>query len=215
MSKKNIISVIIKNPITYWMKAVLSKLYVSWKYSDVEIGYNVILKRVEFEGGNSVSNNTTLYNVSLGRKSYVSGSSALLNVTVGRYTSIAQRVVIGTGIHPTNFVSLHPSLYPETNIEEFKQTIIGNDVWIGANATILDGISIGDGAIVGAGAVVTKDIPPYEIWGGVPAKKIKSRYSDDDIRKLIDAKWWELSEDVLCKNVKAFKKIDEVIKLTI
>ena len=77
---------------------------------------------------------------------------------------------------------------------------IGADVWIGANALIKGGVSIGVGAVIGAGAVVVKDIPPYAIVGGVPAKIIKYRFPDDIIELLLLSKWWELSEDVLKLN---------------
>ncbi|MDE6773391.1 MAG: CatB-related O-acetyltransferase, partial [Treponemataceae bacterium] len=71
-------------------------------------------------------------------------------------------------------------------------TVVGNDVWIGQNVTIMPGIRIGDGAIIGARAVVTKDVPPYTIVGGVPAKPIRKRFSDDVIEKLLKLKWWDL-----------------------
>ena len=69
--------------------------------------------------------------------------------------------------------------------------VIGNDVWIGLNTTILSGISIGDGAIIGAESLVTKNVGPYEIWGGNPAKFIKKRFDDDTIQKLLEIKWWD------------------------
>lgn len=76
-------------------------------------------------------------------------------------------------------------------------TIIGNDVWIGQNATILPGVTIGDGAIVAANSVVTKDIPPYCIYGGNPAKKIKQRFSDDIIEALLKLKWWDKDVELI------------------
>jgi len=88
--------------------------------------------------------------------------------------------------------------------EELKRTQIGNDVWIGARAIVLDGISIGDGAVIAAGAVVTKDVPPYAIVGGVPAKLIRYRFEDDVIQELLKWKWWDLSLDDLQKNAPQF-----------
>jgi acetyltransferase-like isoleucine patch superfamily enzyme len=72
---------------------------------------------------------------------------------------------------------------------------IGNDVWIGAKSTIMSGVKIGDGAIIGAGSVVAKDIPPYTIWVGNPAKMIKKRFTDEQIEKLLKLKWWNWTEN--------------------
>jgi virginiamycin A acetyltransferase len=80
-------------------------------------------------------------------------------------------------------------------IVEYKRITIGNDVWIGARAVILDGITIGDGAIVGACAVVTKDVPPYAVVAGVPARVIRYRFSEKKIRTLLELQWWEWSPE--------------------
>lgn len=90
--------------------------------------------------------------------------------------------------------------------------IIGNDVWIGYEAVILAGVTIGDGAIIGTRAVVTKDVPPYTIVGGVPAKPIKKRFSEEIISKLLDIQWWNWSDEKIAKNIKAIQtgKIDEL-----
>lgn len=76
------------------------------------------------------------------------------------------------------------------DLKEHNEVKIGNDVWIGTRAMILDGITIGDGAVIGAGAVVTKNVPPYAIVGGVPAKIIKYRFSQDKINELLASQWW-------------------------
>ncbi|MBR6646045.1 MAG: CatB-related O-acetyltransferase, partial [Clostridia bacterium] len=93
----------------------------------------------------------------------------------------------------------------ENRFNEFTETtIIGNDVWIGHSALILEGVKIGDGAIVGAGAVVTKDVPPYSIVVGVPAKVIKYRFSENEIAKLSELKWWDQSVEWIKENVDKF-----------
>ena len=79
--------------------------------------------------------------------------------------------------------------------------IIGNDVWIGYEAVILSGITIGDGAIIGTRAVVTKDVPPYTIVGGVPAKPIRKRFDDVTIARLLELKWWDWSEERIKANL--------------
>ena len=87
--------------------------------------------------------------------------------------------------------------------------IIGNDVWIGANASVLRNVKIGDGAIVAAGAVVTKDVEPYTVVAGIPAKPIKNRFDDETICRLLKIKWWDFPENVIQDNFKLLNsKID-------
>ena len=83
--------------------------------------------------------------------------------------------------------------------------VIGNDVWIGFEAVILSGVTIGDGAIIGTRAVVAKDVPPYTIVGGVPAKPIRKRFSDDVISELLKLRWWDWSENRIKKNLAAIQ----------
>lgn len=78
---------------------------------------------------------------------------------------------------------------------------VGNDVWIGYEAVIMQGVTIGDGAIIGTRAVVTKDVPPYTIVGGVPARPIRRRYSDEDIARLLKIRWWDMPEEWLKENI--------------
>lgn len=83
--------------------------------------------------------------------------------------------------------------------------IIGNDVWIGYEAIVLSGVTIGDGAIIGARVVVTKDVPPYTIVGGVPGKAIKKRFNETTIKKLLRLKWWDWSDEMIAQNIQAIK----------
>ncbi len=151
----------------------------------------------------AVARKCKLNNVSIGDYSYISKGSDLSNCKIGKFCSIAPSVKIGFGTHPTSFLSTSPLFYTKRNIfgfsivenkdiEEFKEIIIGNDVWIGLNAVILDGVTIGDGAIIAAGAVVVNDVPSYAIVGGVPAKLIKYRFNEKVIYEISKTKWWDM-----------------------
>ena len=94
-----------------------------------------------------------------------------------------------------------------------KRTYIGNDVWIGENVTIKDGVKIGNGAVIGTAAVVTKDVPPYAIVAGVPAKIIKYRFDDKKIQLLQDIKWWDWSPEMIYKNLALLTAFDESLRV--
>ncbi len=183
---------------------------------------NLIL---EVDGKNRISAYTHIFNVILGKYSYIGQGSVLSNAEIGRYCSVSENVKLVAGRHPSSeYVSTHPIFYSErysnafgkTDFEEYHYTDkaknmmlkIGNDVWIGANASILDGVTIGDGAIVAAGAVVTKDVPPYAVVGGVPAKIIKYRFNEEEIAFLQQLKWWEKDEKWLTEYGKYFNDVE-------
>lgn len=145
-------------------------------------------------------------NIEVGYGSYGGWMTELFEgpATIGNYTSVGRNLRRIPYNHHTDYATTHPVAFNpsfglvENDDREIIHLTIGNDVWIGDYVTILPScISIGNGAVIGAGAVVTKDIPPYEIWGGVPAHFIKKRFSDDLIAELENSKWWELPIDTL------------------
>lgn len=129
---------------------------------------------------------------SIGMYTYIGKKCIIQNTSIGNYCSIANNVICGVGNHPVNYFSTSPIFYrvnnvfkiklieKDLNFEEYMPINIGNDVWIGTNVIILDGVSIGNGAIIAAGAVVTKDVESYTIVGGIPAKFIKNREVNED-----------------------------------
>lgn len=149
------------------------------------------------------------YDSSLGKYSYLGYDCEIVNCEIGAFCSIAGSVIIGGAQHPLNWVSTSPVFYNiaggtgqhlgDLIVPKTKRTTIGNDVWIGHRAIIMAGVTIGDGAVIGAGAVVTKDVPPYAIVGGVPANIIRYRFDDKIITELQNSKWWDLPDKELRK----------------
>lgn len=117
--------------------------------------------------------------------------------------------ISGGGTHPIDWVSTSPCFHIKNNATGIcyaenlyvwhKHTTIGNDVWIGARATILPGVSIADGAVIGAGSIVTKNVGPYEIWAGNPARLIRKRFDEETIEKLLGIRWWDWDDKKLSR----------------
>lgn len=139
------------------------------------------------------------------------------NTIIGKFCSIGRDVAIGPGIHPVEYLSTSPYFYfdglgwvEQTEFIISEPCRIGHDVWIGQGAFIKDGITIGDGAIIAANAAVVKDVPPYAIVGGVPAKIIKYRFSEEVINELLEIEWWNMDISILKKC--PYNDIEESIK---
>lgn len=152
----------------------------------------------------------------IGRYSRIGVNSVVAHANIGNFSVISMESVLGPGMHPTNYLTPHSIFYrrgswgfhddwiKEIDFEEEPLITIGNDVWIGRHCTIMNGVTIGDGAIVAANATVTKDVPPYAIVGGMPAKVIKYRFSQEIIDRLLEIKWWNLPDEEITKRVDLF-----------
>lgn len=193
---------------------------------------NVVIDSFDrFEGMNRLTTDVTLLTSSIGYASYIGNRSFIKNTKIGRYTCIATDVMTVAGSHPTlKFVSIHPAFYStrkqsgftyvsEDKFSDFNYidenqkftVMIGNDVWIGSGVKIMEGITIGDGAVVAAGAIVTKNVPPYAIVGGVPAKVIKYRFDEETIKKLLELKWWEKDQAWIKSHADDFDDVEKLL----
>ncbi|HOY86671.1 MAG TPA: CatB-related O-acetyltransferase [Methylotenera sp.] len=154
----------------------------------------------QFEEYVNLHSGSCIYSSQIGRASYITDAT-LSKVITGKFCSIGQGAKIGLGRHPTNFLSTHPAFYSSgdqtllhiakiPDFDELSPVVLGNDVWIGANSLLMSGVSVGDGAVIGAGAIVTKDIPPYAIAVGSPARVFRYRFDEKTVSMLLKLQWW-------------------------
>ena len=175
----------------------------------------------ELEGNNKIERNT-IFAGKMGKYSYI-GANSLIVGSLGRFCSIGGNVFFLASTHPSkNWISTHPSFYSvkkqsgisfttKNRFNEYPKKEghpfsieIGNDVYIGFGATILGPVTIGDGAIIAACSVVTKDVPPYAIVAGNPAKILKFRFEPDEVDFIQKTQWWNKDEEWLKENADKF-----------
>lgn len=210
----------------------LIKIYkVKLRFSNVKIlsGVNVG-KNTIFEGMNCIGKNSYFIGY-MGYGTYI-GSNCLLNGKIGRFCCIADDVKVYIGKHPIEYGCMNPmfystkkqngnsyvveDLYEENELANQKEKygiIVGNDVWIGARVTILGGVNIGDGAVIAAGAVVTKNVKPYSIVGGVPARIIRMRFDENIVCKLLKYQWWNRDRKWIEENASSFRNIENLLQI--
>lgn len=174
-----------------------------------KISLTAIISNSKISSKAAISGKTRFYDSKIDDYSYIGRNGLIMNTEIGKYCSIADDCKIGCAEHPIEWVSTSPVFHKGRNIlrknfnqieyKTNKRTIIENDVWIGNNVLIKAGIRVGNGAIIGMGSIVTKDVEPYSIIAGVPAKKIRDRFSEENKKALLDTKWWEWSDEIIEK----------------
>ncbi len=173
-------------------------------------------RNVHFEKGVTVEYGSHIQADRIGKYSYINKYSLIeKNTVIGRFCSIAYNVKIGLGSHPIDWMSTHSFAYDpkykfvkendKIQNDLKKETSVGNDVWIGANAIVLAGVTIGDGAIIGANSLITKDVEPYSIVYGTPAKFQRYRFDKQIIERLLSIKWWEWEDKKIKNKIALFK----------
>lgn len=164
-----------------------------------------ILQEAVVDRTAAICSGVRFYRGKIGKYSYIGNNSFVSDTDIGNFTSISTDCYIGGTSHPTDWVSTSPVFHKWENImkknfarhefEIFRRTTIGNDVWIGNRVMIKAGVNISDGAVIGMGSIVTKDIGPYEIWAGNPARMIRKRFDDETIAALEEMKWWNWNDE--------------------
>jgi acetyltransferase-like isoleucine patch superfamily enzyme len=218
---------IFQNPLTYWLYWLYTKWKLEFKYrgQHLYLEYMVEIRNCKFGPFNSVYKYARLQNVEFSDFGTIGRNAQVHNTRIGKFSGVGPFSFIGLSEHPSAvFVSPHPLFYStigqssglviveENLFEEYQTTYIGADVWIGNGCTVKQGITIGNGAIVGAGSVVTKNVEPYSIVGGVPAKLIRYRFTKEQIDFLQEFKWWDKDLEWLKANRKLFQNIDDLMK---
>lgn len=225
LKKIVLLSGILTKIAVFFNKQYLKRKFLIKYRKNVFIGFSTIC-----EGKNSFASNSSITSSYIGYASYLAEATKISKTKIGRYCSIGPNVECIFGKHPSStFVSTHPAFFTKRSeagisyadqqlFKEFADPrdkdgkysiLIGHDVWIGANASIMDGVKIGHGAIIAANALVNKDVPPFTIVGGVPAKSIKKRFTDEQIEFLLKFEWWNKPEEWIIQNAMEFADINK------
>lgn len=214
----------IRNPLVMLIIDSIKYIKTRIKYPTLKMDYSSKINTTKISEYVTLGPRVDISKSKIGSYTYFASDDKFFNTSIGKFCSIGPGVRCGMGFHPSNtFVSTHPIFFStnkqaqitfadKSYFTEVLPIEIGNDVWIGANVIILDGVRIGNGVILGAGAVVTKDIPDYAIAVGVPAKIIKYRFEKNQIDFLLKDKWWNKDIKWLAKNYRHFHDINDYIE---
>lgn len=204
------------------LKVFLKRMLRIWNFdSTAMIAKNVDIKNSKLGRYTNLAHDASIVNSSIGSRTSVGRYTFVRYAEVGKFCAISWRCTIGADGHPIDRISGSGAFYRPTfgivpgyiSKGEVATTHIGNDVWIGCDVIIVSGVRVGDGAVIGAGSIVTKDVEPYGIYVGSPARKIGSRFDQDIIDRLEKLKWWDLPDKVLKENYKLFQQsmTDEIL----
>lgn len=206
-----------------------------WKFNinkNIEIGRHTRVRMAELEDYVRIGDFCNIQRGGVKSYSYLGDYCELPQTSIGKFCSIAGHVTLAAGNHPMNYLSMSPYTYDTiygsfTNMKLYSNDFyytddrcrylceIGNDVWIGTGALLVCGsraLHIGNGAVIAAGAVVTKDVPPYAIVAGNPAKVMRYRFSDKLIEKLEKERWWDKDKEWIKSHANNFANVENVFK---
>lgn len=190
---------------------------------------SVVLGNCRFGGNNKIGAHSKFYNSEIGFASYIGDYNVFIDTKIGRFCSIGSNIRLISSSHPTkNVISTHPAFYSNAynslsfvdkplyneslRTEQGNCLEIGNDVWIGDNVLIKGGVEIGNGAVIAMGSVVTKSVPPYAIVGGIPARVIRYRFSQEEIKQLENFAWWNQPLSWIKDNANKFMDADTFLR---
>lgn len=179
---------LLKSPLTIWIFWVYN--FLKWRRKNVILDYMAMVENSKLSKYVRLYKHAHVKNSEVGDYTYISRNCHIENAVIGKFCSIGADVIIGGGTHPINQKSTYPGFYSDKHyvrfetrfdqFNEYKTVTIGNDVWVGQRSIILDGVKIGNGAIIASGSVVSHDVKPFRIVGGVPATSIGERETKDD-----------------------------------